>query len=124
MTLAQFVERVRRRHNDESTTNQFWSDAEIYQLITDRCNEALSVIGLIEETDTSNTSVASTQTVDYPTDAVTIRQVDYDFDRLQRVSFREAEFFKADSSGWESGRPRMWFPWKGQINLIPIPDTS
>lgn len=123
MTLAQFITRVRRRHNDEDSSSQFWSEPEIYELITSRCNEVLSIVGLLEATDTSNTSVSGTQVLAYPSDTVTIRQVDYKFDRLKRLTFREAESFKSDS-GFDSGRPRNWFPWKREINFIPVPDTT
>lgn len=123
MTLAQFLERVRRRHNDEDTTNQFFGEQEVYQYLTDRCNEVLSVIGQLEAVDTSNTSVADTQTVSYPTNTTTIRQVDYKNDRLQRITFREAEDYKTDS-GFTSGRPDKWFPWNRTIYLVPVPDTT
>lgn len=121
MTLTQFVERVRRRHNAVSDTN--WSDAEIYQLITDRCNEVLSIIGLLEGTDTSQTSTASTQAYSYPSNTSTIRQVNYKGDRLKRISFRQWEAFKDDDST-TSGTPTMFTVWNRQILLIPIPDTS
>lgn len=121
MTLAQFVQVVRRRHNAESDQN--WSDAEIYELITNRCNEVLTYIGLLEATDTSNTSTATTQAVSYPTDAVTLRQVNYKADRLKRISFRQWEWFKTDTTT-QSGTPTMYAVWNREILLVPIPDTT
>ena len=121
MTLAQMVNTVRRRHNAES--DSFFADAEIYELITNRCNEVLSVIGLLEATDTSNTSTAATQAINYPTDASMIRQVNYKSDRLKRIDFRKWEQFK-NGTTTVSGTPTMWVPWNRQILLVPIPDTT
>ena len=121
MTLSQFVDTVRRRHNAVADSN--WSDAEIYELITHRANEALSVIGLLEATDTSNLSTANTQVVDYPTDAVTIRQVNYKGDRLKRISFRQWEWFK-DEDTTTTGTPTMFTVWNRDILLVPIPQNT
>lgn len=97
---------------------------EIYALITNRCNEALTHIGLLEGTDTSNTSVSGTQAVNYPTDAVTIRQVNYKGDRLKRLSFKQWENFK-DEDTTITGTPHSFVVWNRQILLVPIPvDTG
>lgn len=121
MTLSQFIDVVRRRHNAVADSN--WSDAEIYQLITNRCNEALTSLGLLEATDTSNTSTASTQAVAYPTNAVTIRQVNYKGDRLKRISFRQWEHFKNETTTVE-GTPTMYVVWNREILLVPIPSDT
>jgi hypothetical protein len=121
MTLSSFLDSVKRRHNSES--DSFWGDDEIYQLITNRCNEVLPVIGLIEGTDTSNTSTATTQAVAYPSTAAVIRQVNYKSTRLQRISFREWELFK-NGTTTTSGLPSMWVPWNREILLVTIPDTT
>ena len=120
MTLAQFIDVVRRRHNAESDT--FWTDPEIYELITNRCNEALSVIGLIEAT-TTDTSVASTQAYDFPSDASVVVQVNYKGFRLKQISFRQWEHFKTETTTVE-GTPTTWVKWNRQILLVPTPDTS
>lgn len=123
MTLTQFVSICRRRHNAES--DSYWSDEEIYQLITNRCNEVLSVIGLLEELDESNTSVQGTQEIAYPTDAVTIRQVDYDGQRLRRITFRQwNEFKNRNEPPTPQGTPSMFFTWERQIYLVTIPASS
>lgn len=60
LTLSQFVDVVRNRHNAVGDSN--WSDAEIYALITNRVNEALSYTGLIEATATASTVSAMLKT--------------------------------------------------------------
>lgn len=120
MTLAQFIEVIRRRHNAES--DSYWSDAELYQLVTNRCNEVLSYIGLLEGVETS-TSTSGTQVLAYPDDCVTIRQITYKADALKRITFRDWESYKTETTT-QSGRPYMWVPWNRQAYLVPIPDTT
>ncbi len=120
MTLSQFIEVVRRRHNAESDT--FWSDAEIYQLITNRANECLSIIGLLEAT-TTTVSVAATQAYNFPSGTSTIAQINYKAVRLKQITFRQWEHFKSETTTI-SGTPREWVKWNRQFLLIPIPDTS
>ena len=123
MTLAQFLNLVQRRHNLPDSDETFWSPDEIYQLTTGRCNEILSVIGLLEATDTSNTSVAGTQAVSFPTDAVRIKQVDYAGVMLQEISFRDWQNQK-NSGVAPTGTPDMWVNWNRQILLVPTPTVT
>jgi len=120
VTLAKFLETVRARHNADG--DSYWGTDELYGLVTNRCNEVLSVIGLLEATDT-DTSVATTQAYDYPSGTVTVRQVNYKANRLKRISFRQWQHFKTDTTT-TSGLPTMWVPWNRQILMVPIPDTS
>lgn len=121
MTLAQFVDYVRNRHN--AVNDNHWSDAEIYAMITARANEVLTIIGLIEATDTSTTTVASTQSYSIPSDANRLRAVLYDGELLQSVDFREWETEKAGSTTPE-GTPTKYVQWNEQVLLIPIPDDA
>lgn len=91
-------------------------------MCTARCNEALSIIGLLEDY-TTDTSVAGTQDYAFPSGATIIRQVTYDGDRLKRISFRQWEWFK-DESGTISGEPSMFVVWNDQIKLVPEPEDS
>lgn len=117
MTVSQFIDTVRRRHNAENDTN--WSDEEIMELLTHRCNEVLGYIGLIEDI-SSSTSTAGTQVVAYPSDAVSIRQVNYKGQRLKRITFQQWEYYKNDTTT-VSGLPTMYTIWENQIYLIPVP---
>lgn len=120
MTLEQFVDTVRRRHNAEN--DSFFSDAEIYELITHRANEVLGIIGLIEA-NTTTTSVDGTQAVSYPSDCTVIKQINYKSDRLKRIDFRKWEQYK-NGTTTISGLPEYWVPWNRQALLVPIPDTT
>lgn len=118
MTLAQFVDYVRRRHN--ATGDAYWSDAELYQMITARSNEVLNVIGLIEATNTSTSTVAGTQAYSFPTSAATVKALLYAGEMLQQISFREWEQVKAGGTT-ASGTPEKYVVWNRQVLLIPIP---
>lgn len=121
MTLAEFVTAVRRRHRAIGDTN--WSDAEIYDLLTHRINESLIYIGLLEDTDTSTTTVASTQAYDLPDDCVRLVNLLYDGDMLQQISMRDWESQKAGGETPE-GESIQYVIWNRQVLLVPIPSEA
>jgi hypothetical protein len=121
MTLAQFVAFVKNRHNETSASTSYRSDDEIYALITGRANEILSIIGLIEATDTDSTVVA-TQAYDLPTNFVNVKALLYEGELLQQVNFREWEQDKAGGTT-PSGTPVKYVVWNNQVLLIPVPDA-
>lgn len=127
MTLAQFVSTVRRRNNAEGDSN--WSDAEIYELISHRCNEALSHINVLEQTDVQ-LSVADQSGYTVPTDAGVVQEVIYDNERMKRVTRKYAELFYNQGAGVTSGRPQMYYLHAARdsttrtIYLVPAPQDS
>lgn len=121
MTLAQAIDFVRNRHNAASDSN--WSDSEIYALITGRCNEILSIIGLIEAVDTSITSTAGTQGYAFPSNVVTVKKVLYNGYPVKLISLRESESLK-EGNVTPSGRPEYAYEWNKTLYFIPTPDTS
>lgn len=121
MTLAQFEDLVRRRHRAESDSN--WSSAEIYQLITGRANEILSIIGLLEATDSSTSTTVGVQAYSFPSDAVRMKQINWDGQMLQEISFRDWETQKAAGTT-PSGKPTHWVNWNRQALLVPVPSSA
>lgn len=121
MTLDQLVTFVRNRHNAANDSN--WSPAEIYALITGRANEILSIIGLIEDKDTSTTTVAGTQEYNFPTDFVHLKAVLYDGQLLSPISFKEWEEQKANGLT-PQGTPKYFVVWNSQVILVPTPDSA
>ena len=122
MTLAQALDYLRQRHN-ESSASTYWDSQELYSLMTARCNEILSVIGLIEALDTSITTVASTQSYSFPTNVEFVKKVLYDDYPVQQVSLREAESEK-EGNTTATGRPEYWFEWAKKIYFVPIPSEA
>jgi len=121
VTLSQFLDYVRRRHNAESDT--YWSDQELYQLITARSNEILSIIGAVEGVDTSISTVAGTASYAWPSGVSALKAVLYDGELLQQVTFREWEQRKAAGTT-PSGKPEQYVAWDRSIILIPIPTEA
>lgn len=121
MTLSEAVDFVRNRHN--ATGDAHWSDEEIYALITGRCNEILSVIGLIEDVDTSITTVASTQSYAIPTDVEFIKYVTYDGYPVAQVQVKDwAKQINGNQTS--SGRPDYYFLFDEKIWFVPVPDDA
>lgn len=121
MTLSQFLDFVRNRHNAATDSN--WSDAEIYALATGRCNEILSIIGLIEATDTSTTTVSGTQAYSIPSNFISIKALLYNGNMLSPISFKEWESEKANGTT-PTGTPTYYVIWNRQVLLIPKPDAA
>lgn len=119
LTLSQFVDVVRNRHNAVGDSN--WSDAEIYALITNRVNEALSYTGLIEATATAST-VASTQAYAYPTGCQSFLNIDYESQKLRRIDFTEWDTYRS-SSGTPTGTPTAFYLFNNYVYLIPTPSA-
>lgn len=122
MTVSEFVDYVRNRHNAVSDT--FWADSEIYALIEARANEVLSIIGLIEAKDTSLTTTASTQAYNLPTNWVFIKKLLVDNYACQQITFDEWDAEHTRGSTDPTGTPDRYFLWNDQINLVPVPATS
>lgn len=121
MTLTQFTTLCRNRLN--ALTDSYWSDSEIWALLVSRINQALAIIGYIEATDTSTTTVASTQAYSWPSTASNIVSVLYDGDRLQEITFREWEMEKNNGTT-PSGTPQMYVNWNRQVLLVPTPSAA
>lgn len=121
MTLSQFVTYVRNRHNAATDSN--WSDAEIYALTTGRCNEICSIIGMLEGTDATTTTVSGTQAYSFPSNFITVKALLYDGQLLQPVSFKEWEDQKS-SGTTPTGKPVTYVVWNAQVLLIPTPDSA
>jgi hypothetical protein len=120
VTLSQFLDVCRARHN--AAGDNYWSDEEIYALLTNRINMSLAIIGMIEAY-TTDTTVIGTQGYAYPSGASTLYQVNFKNERLKRITFQQAQLYSTDN-GFESGRPTMFYVWGSEIKLVPIPSTA
>jgi len=123
MTVTDVLNYVRRHHNEENAQTPNWSDAELYQLIEAKCNEVISVIGLIEGKDTSTTTVNGTSDYAYPTNFVRIRRVWFDGLPLKYVGFRQYESRRPTGVA-TTGTPREFLLWNNTISLIPTPSSA
>jgi len=121
MTVTEMTDYVRRVHNAESDTN--WSDTELYQLIQAKCNDVVSVVGLIQAIDTSITTVASTQSYSYPSNVIRIRRVQYDGRPTKLISLREFET-RQPTGVAATGTPFEHVLWADKIIFYPTPNAA
>ena len=122
MTLSQALDYARTRMNAKSDLT-YWTNEELYALITAACNEILGVLGLIEALDTSITTVASTQSYAFPSNVVSIKKLLYDGYPVMHVSAREAEGLK-EGNVVAVGRPEYWYDWNSTIYFVPNPSEA
>lgn len=121
MTLSQFVSFVRNFHN--AATDPNWSDTEIYALTTARANQIESIIGLIEGTNTSTTTIVGTAAYNFPTNFNTIKALLYNGEKLQPISFDDWESQKANGIT-PTGKSLYYVVWSNQVILVPTPDNA
>ena len=88
--------------------------------MTGRCNEVLSVIGLIEDVDTSVTIVASTQSYSVPDDIEFIKHVTFDGYPVTQIQLKDWEKHK-EGNVTPEGRPEYYFLWDSKIWFVPTP---
>ena len=122
MTLTQFVDFVRNRHN--AVSDSFWSDDEIYKLTEGRCQEVMGIIGLSEGVDTSLTTTASTQTYAIPTGYVRIKKLLVNNYPCRQITFEEWDGEHNRGGTDPEGTPDRFFIWGSSIYLVPIPSAS
>lgn len=120
MTLAQFEDYVRNRHNAQNDPN--WSSAEIYALTTGRCDEIVSIIGLLQGTNSATSTVIGTQAYNFPTNFVSIKTLLYNGKKLSPISFNDWESQKSNGLT-PSGEPIYYVEWNNQVLLVPTPDA-
>lgn len=123
MTPSEVETAARNRYN--SVSDNFYSQAEIFQLI----NEAENVLAMefngIETTDTSITTVADTQTYAFPTDVFAIRRITYDGNKLQNITMREDDRLTLqNATTTATGTPQYYWVWDEIIYLRPIPAAA
>lgn len=123
MTPAQVEEAARRRYNGEGDT--FFSQDEVFKLIYEGELE-LATFGLvIEDTDTSITTVDGTRGYAFPTGFIAVKRIEYDGNKLQITDFREDDRLTlSNSSTTAKGSPQFYQIFAKTLYLRPIPDAA
>lgn len=121
MTPLEVNTAARRRYN--VVNDDFWSDAEIYDIIYQGCLE-LAAEGLLIERSFSTSSVASQQEYDWPTNAISIKRVTWNGKKLAPFTFREDDVYTVlNQVTTSSGDPSQYAVWNNVFYLRPIPST-
>lgn len=122
MTPLQIEEFCRKRYNAEN--DDFWSTGEIMDLIYAACMELANETGCIENIVTATTT-ASQREYPKPDQATSIVRVEYDGEKLEKISWREDDCITlSDTDDTSTGTPRYYTEFEDSIYLRPIPDSS
>ena len=122
MTPLEIEAFCRKRYNAEN--DDFWSSAEIMDLIYAAAMELSNETGCIENIVTA-TATASQREYPKPGNATSIVRVEYNGDKLQKISWREDDSMTASNTDTTStGTPRFYTEFEDSIYLRPTPDSS
>lgn len=122
MTPDQIQAAARRKYNAVGDT--FYTDAYFYDLIYEAETE-LAEQSLCIQKVYSTTSVASQREYGWPTNAIAIKRIEYDGNKLRKSNFREDDALTlSQSDTTETGTPDFYQLWDRTIYLRPIPGTS
>ena len=122
MTPDEIQASARRKYN--VVGDSFYNDDYFYDLIyeaeTELAEESLCIHKVY-----STTSVASQREYAWPTNAIAIKRIEYDGNKLRYATFRQDDALtlsQADTT--ETGTPDFYELWDRTIYLRPIPGTS
>lgn len=124
MTPQQIEDAARRKYN--SVGSSFYAQAEIWDLIYQAGCEIATETKMLEiRTVVSGGSVAGTQSYAYPSGILEVRRVEYDGQRLEKISLDEDDSITLFSSNsTQQGVPLYFYDWSNTLYLRPIPATS
>lgn len=106
-----------------ATADDFYSEAELYTHQQAAQNILARECNAIENTYTTPT-VASQQEYSWPTNAIAIKRITYNGQKLTKISFREDDFLTGFNQATTStGRPIAYAIFDRTIYLRPVPDV-
>lgn len=122
MTPLEINTAARQRYN--AVGDDFWSDAEIYNLIYQAECELATEGFLFEQTFTT-VSVSGQQEYDWPTNAIAIKRITYNGLKLAPFTFREDDVLtQLNQATTSTGAPNSYAVWNNIFYLRPTPGTS
>ena len=122
MTPTEIVTMARQLHNVVGDT--FWTDTELYKLLTLACRDLANKANVIQRIFTT-TSVSGTREYAYPSYARRIRRVEYGGKRLDSITIRDDDKLTfRDSDTTDTGEPSYYAIWNRTLYLRPTPDTD
>lgn len=119
MTPVEIMTFARRKYN--AVSDDFYSDAEIYDMIYQAEMELALETQCIEVVLTAST-VAAQQEYSFPTNLIAIKRVEYNGRKLEKLAFREDDIItNYDQDTTASGTPEGYMFWNEVLYLRPIP---
>jgi hypothetical protein len=124
MTPAEVETQARRRYNSASDT-VFFTQAEMFQWIYEAEMELSKRALVIEDFDESTSTTASDNTYAIPTNYISIKRLEYDGQKLQRIDNREDDLLTSSNrTTTDEGTPQYYYVWNDVVYLRPIPDAA
>lgn len=124
MTPSQVLSAIRNQAYEQDA--DFWNDAEIYQYMWEAEAEVAGLVSCTEATDSSTTTVASTQEYALPTDCLYVLRATWDQVKLKRIDLKDQDYLDGTlySGTLSSGQPEHYYEFAGMIGLYPVPDSA
>ena len=124
MTPGNIVSTIRDQFYE--TSPGFITEAELYLYIWQAEAEIAALIECTEATDSSTTTVASTQEYSKPSDCLLIKRVTWYDKKLKRINLVDQDAM--DDSGYGSsvstGNPDSYYEYGDVVGLYPIPSSA
>jgi hypothetical protein len=122
MTPLEIEEAARNKYN--AISDSFWSQDEIMGLIYEACldmaREAVSIENVY-----STPAVSAQQSYAMPTNAISIKRIEFNGAKVERISFREDDSItNLNSSDSGAGNPTYYWEWNRTIYFRPIPNNT
>ena len=118
LTVSDLLERARQRYN--AVGDDFFSDQMLRDAIFDAQSD-LAKEGYVIEKTFETDSVADQREYTYPDNVLSIREIRYDYEKLEKVAlYKDPKTSSADPTG----TPSQYAIWDEVIYLFPTPDTS
>lgn len=103
--------------------DSFFTDLQIYNWMWQGCHDLAKKAWLIESITTTAT-VAGTQAVPYPTNAIGIKRISVNGVKLKPITMRDDDAITlSNSASATQGSPTYYTEWNYNLYLRPIPDA-
>ena len=124
MTPAQVLTTVRAQAYE--TSEGFWNDSEIFSYMWQCEQDIATELGCAQGTDSSTTTVASTQEYAKPSDCAIINRLVWDSVKLKKVDLtdQDAMDWQGYGSSITTGQPYAYWEFGANVGLYPIPDSA
>ena len=122
MTPAGIEAAARRKYN--AVSDNFYEDVFFYDLIYEAETLLAEEAEVIEKV-YSTVSVVSQREYEWPTNAIAIRRLEYDGNKLKLITFRQDDAQTiSNAATTQTGTPDFYSLWNRTIYLRPIPGTA
>jgi len=122
MTPSEIILAARQKYNAVGDTN--WSDSEICTLIYAGELELATECAMAIENTYSTSTVAGTREYAFPTNAASIRRIEYAGKKLFPITFRDDDVLTSQNEATtDTGTPEYYEIFDSTVYLRPIPDS-